>query len=467
MVDFQLLGQAVAAMVLTTSIVQNLLYLALLILAFVSLTRRPFKAKARALWDDTVNQAPSLSIIVPAYNEAATITETIRSLMALEYPRFEVIIVNDGSTDDTLGSLREAFELQCEARPRNGELHQVQDHYLSARYENLLVIDKANGGKANALNTALSFAKGDLICAVDADSILESDSLLRAVQPFVDHPDRCVAVGGTVRVANGCKLRLGRVREVSLPKSWLALLQTIEYLRAFTMARLAWGQIGALTIVSGAFGLLRRDVMIASGGYDQDTVGEDLEIIVRMHRLMREKGEPYLIDFVPEPVCWTQVPEDISSLARQRTRWQRGALECFDRHKDMMGQQRYGAVGSLGLGSIFLLDIVTPIVELLGYFLLPIFWIKGIIGWEFFLAYLSMTFAFGVFISVGSLIIEELQLRRFPNARDIAKLTLVAILENFGYRQLNNFWRIQGMWAYWRGDKTWGDLKRRRFMEAT
>ena len=467
MIDFLILAQAIAVMVLTASIAQNFLYFALLILAFVSLTRRPIKAKARTLWGDTVNQAPSLSIIVPAYNEATTIVESIRSLMALEYPRFEVIIVNDGSTDNTLGMLNEAFELKQKASYHLGSPHQDQSHYFSARYRNLLVIDKANGGKADSLNTALSFAKGDLICAVDADSILESDSLLRAVQPFIDHPDRCVAVGGTVRVANGCKLRLGRVREVSLPKSWLALLQTIEYLRAFTMARLAWGQIGALTIVSGAFGLLRRDVAIASGGYDEDTVGEDLEIIVRMHRHMREKGEPYLIDFVPEPVCWTQVPEDLASLSRQRTRWQRGALECFDRHSDMMGRRRYGAVGYLGLGSIFLLDIVTPIVELLGYLLLPIFWINGIIGWEFFVAYLSMTFAFGVFISVGSLIIEELQLKRFPNAGDIAKLTLVAILENFGYRQLNNFWRIQGMWAYWRRDKTWGRLKRRRFIEAT
>ncbi len=465
---FDILAYTIAILVIVVSMTQNLLYVVLLLIAVGVMSGRPQVRQSRALWNGVVDAAPPVSIIVPAYNEAATIADSLRSLLALEYPDFRVVVVNDGSSDRTLEVLIDAFALEPTAIDRVSPLAHapLRGLYRSPRHANLVVLDKANSGKADALNAGLGQVTTELFCAVDADSLLEADGLLRVVQPFIEDPERVVAVGGTVRVANGCGVRAGRVRSVALPKKLLPMLQTIEYLRAFMMARLAWGRLGCLMIVSGAFGLFRRDVVIELGGYSTKTVGEDLELVIRLHRHARDTGRDYRIDFVPEPVCWTQVPESLGVLARQRQRWQRGALESFFTHKDMLVKRRYGRVGRLGLGHILLLDVVTPIIEVIGYILLPFFWLAGTINTEFFLAYLALTFAFGVFISVASLILEEFERRRVPRAVDLVRLTIAAVIENFGYRQLANLWRIQGHWQYWRGAAHWGKQTRKEFASA-
>jgi cellulose synthase/poly-beta-1,6-N-acetylglucosamine synthase-like glycosyltransferase len=317
------------------------------------------------------------------------------------------------------------------------------------------------------LNCAINFARADIICVIDADSILERDALLRAVEPFIDDPERTVAVGATIRVVNGCTVQHGHVIDVRLPRRMLALFQTIEYLRSFLMARLAWSQIGALTIVSGAFGLFRRQVVIDAGGYSTQTVGEDLELVIRLHRLMRDRGEAYRITFIPEPVCWTEVPETLRNLGRQRTRWQRGALETFFMHADMMVKPRlYGRIGSLSFLHMLLIDVVSPIAEVIGYVFVPMFWATGLLSVDYLLAFLSLTFAFGIAISAGALILEELELRRFPKIADLLRLVVAAVLENFGYRQLNNVWRVRGTLQFLRGKRAWGHLSRKGFMRA-
>ncbi len=463
-----LVAQTVAILVIAVSMAQNLLYLVLLGTAIAVMAARPRVHQSRALWNGAVDAAPPVSILVPAYNEAATIVDSLRSLLALEYPDFRVVVINDGSTDTTLEVLIDAFALAPEPIDRVSPLahRPLRGRYRSPRHANLVVLDKANSGKADALNAGLGQVTTELFCAVDADSLLEADGLLRVVQPFLEAPERVVAVGGTVRVANGCGVRAGRIRTVSLPRKLLPMLQTVEYLRAFMMARLAWGRIGCLMIVSGAFGLFRRDLVVELGGYSTKTVGEDLELVIRLHRHLRDRNDDYRIEFVPEPVCWTQVPESLAVLARQRQRWQRGALESFFTHQDMLVRPRYGRVGRLGLGHILLLDVVTPIIEVIGYLLLPFFWLAGTINTEFFLAYLALTFAFGVFISVASLVLEEFERRRVPKAVDLVRLTIAAIIENFGYRQLANLWRIQGHWHYWRGAAHWGKQSRTGFATA-
>jgi cellulose synthase/poly-beta-1,6-N-acetylglucosamine synthase-like glycosyltransferase len=293
--------------------------------------------------------------------------------------------------------------------------------------------------------------------------VLEPDALIRAVQPFVEDPQQVVAAGGTVRIANGCLIRDGRVAKVGVPRNFWARLQTIEYLRAFLLARLAWSRIGALTIVSGAFGLFRRSVLIELGGYAHNTVGEDIELVVRLHRHFRERGRPYRIAFVPEPVCWTEAPETLRALSRQRSRWQRGALETFFKHKVMLVNPRYGRAGALGLGQILLFDVIGPIAELLGYVLLPLMWLLGILSIDYLFAFLAVTFALGVTVSVGALAVEEMELRRFPKAKDLLDLGLAALIENFGYRQLNSLWRLQGLWQWLRGVRAWGEMSRRGF----
>ena len=460
--------ELIALFVIATGLLQNGIYLIQLGLAAAALIETPPAASGGLLWRRYSDAAPPIALLAPAYNEAMTIAESVRSLLSLHYPSFEVIVVNDGSRDETLQVLIDMFEL----RPIQRHYELAIDHapirgvYGARHQPRLIVVDKENGGKADTLNAGINVSRAPIFCSMDADSLLEPDALLRAVRPFVEDPERTVAVGGTVRIANGCTISHGRVVEVRPPRNLLALLQTVEYLRAFLMARLAWSRINALTIISGAFGLFRRARVIEAGGYTHGTVGEDMELVVKLHRLMRDKGLPYRIAFVPEPVCWTEAPEDLRVLGRQRARWHRGALETFERHSDVLIKPRYGRLAVVGFGYILLVDVLGPIVELLGYLLIPMFWAAGVLSTEYLLAFLAVSFAFGVVISVGALALEESELRRFPRARDLVLLTAVAVLENFGYRQLNNLWRLRGVWQYLRRSQSWGTMTRKGFAPA-
>lgn len=454
--------QVVLIVTLATGLLQNALYCLQLVMALWELSRNRPERRQGLLWRRYADLSPPISLLVPAFNEEKSIVDSLRSMLSLNYPNFEIVAINDGSKDGTLQAMIEGFGLAPVHRPYEEAVKHktIRGLYGSPSFPKLLVIDKENGGKSDALNAGINLSRASILCAIDADSILESDALLRAARPFVDDPTRTVAVGGTIRIANGCRIEGGRVTSVGLPTSALGLFQTIEYLRAFLMARLAWSRMKALTIVSGAFGLFRRQVVVAVGGYSHGTVGEDLELIIKIHRYMREKGDDYAVTFIPEPVCWTEAPESWRVLGRQRSRWQRGALETFFRHTDMLFRPRYGRIGTIGMGHILLVDVIGPPIEVMGYILVPLLWALGYLSIEFMLAYLALTFVFGIFVSVGSLILEEIELKRFPRASDLVILTLVAIAENFGYRQISNFWRIQGLWQYLRGAQGWGTMTR-------
>lgn len=451
--------------IIAVGVTQNALYLIQLLVAARALSSDPPVRRAALLWRRYGDLAPPITLISPAFNEAVTVVQSVRSLLSLRYPAYEVVVVNDGSTDSTLQTLIDGFGLQPVARAHDLALAHapIRGLYGSPSLPRLIVVDKENGGKADALNAGINISRAPVICSMDADSLLEPDALLRAVRPFVEDPDRVVAVGGTIRLANGCTVANGRVAEVRLPRNGLALLQTVEYLRAFLMARLAWSRIGALTIVSGAFGLFRRSAVVEAGGYTRGTVGEDMELVVKLHRLMRRKKRDYRIAFVPEPVCWTEAPETLRVLGRQRSRWQRGSLETFFAHAGMLFNPRYGRVGFLGFPHILLVDVLGPLVEVLGYLLVPLLWALGVLSVEYLLAFLAITFTFGITISVCSLALDEIQLQRFPKARDLAMLTLAAVVENFGYRQLNNLWRIRGWWQYLKRSESWGVMTRKGF----
>ena len=471
-VDPQIIRDHVAVIARDTSFVilgimvlQNLLHAIQLFLAYRVLRGWRLLPSAVRAWQELSDTTIPITLLVPAYNEEATVVENVRSMLALHYPRFEIIVINDGSADSTLQTLIEAFELQPTLRVNEEEIpHQpLRGLYGSPNYPNLLVVDKENGGKADALNAGINLSRFPLFCAVDADSILEADALLRAVQPFSEDPKRVIAVGGTIRIANGCTVHAGRVTEVSIPDRFLPLFQVVEYLRAFLMARLALSEIRALMLISGAFGIFKREAVVAAGGYSHGTVGEDMEIIVKLHRFMREQGREYDIRFVPDPVCWTEAPDTLHILAHQRKRWQRGALETFFKHIRMLFNPRYGVAGLLGFPLVLLADVIGPLVEVLGYFLIPTLWYLDLLSGEFFAAYLALTFMFGIALSVGALMLEEMELKRFPKARHLAVLAGAAILENFGYRQLNNFWRVIGYWQFLRGAKGWGKMTRSGF----
>ncbi len=459
------LASGVAWLVIIAGLLQILFYTVQLFYAGIALTLRPPVARASLLWRRYAEEAPSIAVLAPAYNEEVTIVESVNSLLALHYPKFEVIVINDGSKDDTLDRLIGHYGLEPVERfyEQAVEHQAIRGLYGAERLPRLLVVDKENGGKSDALNAGINLARSEIFCSIDADSLLEPDALLRVVRPFIEEPEEMVAVGGTIRIANGSQIAAGRIVEVRLPRNFLALVQILEYLRAFLMARLGLGRMQALTVISGAFGLFRRELALEVGGYSHRTVGEDMELVIKLHRYMRDQGKPYRIEFIPEPVCWTEAPEDLTVLGRQRARWQRGALETFFKHKDMLFNPRYGRIGFVGFGQILLVDLIGPLVEVIGYILVPGLFLLGLLSWDYLMAFVAVTFTFGIFLSVATLILEEVELRRLPRARDLAILTLVAVAENFGYRQISNFWRVRGFWQFLRKEQGWGQMTRRGF----
>lgn len=444
-------------------VIRNLVSVVQLVVAgWVFATRPRPTARLIDLWSKSEDLAPPISVIAPAYNEELSITQSVRALLALEYPNHEVIVVNDGSKDATLKRLTEDFHLVAYDRPQVAELQvtRITGVYRSRTHPNLIVIDKENGRKADAVNAGLGFAQTPLVCVIDADSIIETDGLLRAVEPYMFDDGTLVAVGGAIRIVNGCEVRGGSLRKVGIPKEWLARFQVVEYLRAFLTARVANAEYNALLLISGAFGLFRRSTLVDIGGYRHDTVGEDLELVVRIHRHCRENDIPYSIDFVPEIVCWTEAPISLAGLRNQRARWQQGALETLGTHRRMLFNPRYGRIGLLMMPQIVIEDIIGPPAELIGYLVIPAAWALGILSPELALAFVTLTFVFGTALSFGTLALEESQLRRTPTALDLVRIAMAAIIENFGYRQANLVFRLVGIKRHLRKETGWSAVPR-------
>jgi cellulose synthase/poly-beta-1,6-N-acetylglucosamine synthase-like glycosyltransferase len=402
-----------------------------------------------------------VSILVPAYNEGPVIVSTVRSLVSSQFGELEVVVVNDGSTDDTLASLIEAFDLVLVDRvPRaNVPCEPISAVYVSATDNRIVVLDKANGGKADALNAGIRYARYPLFCAIDADTMLDPGALARLVWEFQARPET-VAVGGIVRVVNGSDVdRDGRLVRVKTPRGMLVNLQIVEYLRAFLGGRIGWSRLGMLLIISGAFGLFRRDVVVEAGGYDTTTVGEDAELVLRLHRHQKDRKRKCRITFFPDPICWTEAPSDMRSFVRQRDRWQRGLIEMMVRHKGMVGRRRYGGVGLVAIPYFIFFEVIGPVLEVLGYAACVTALIIGAIQVEFALAFLGFAVFFGLLISFTVLLMEERAFRRYPGWRDLRRMIAAVFVENLGYRQLNALIRVRAWWTLWRA-KGWGEMTR-------
>lgn len=404
-----------------------------------------------------------VSVIVPAYNESASIITSTRAMLQLEYPDYEVIVVNDGSTDDTLQKLRDEFALQPfpEAYRQRVPCDRIRQVYRSARFPTLRVIDKDNGGsKADAMNAGINACRYPIFCAVDADSVLQPDSLRRAIRPFLEDPDT-IATGGTVRIANGCFVSGGFIERVRLPGRFLALIQVVEYLRAFLYGRMGWNGMNAVLIISGAFGLFDKEAVVRVGGYNVDAVGEDMELILRLHAHFGTTGKRYRITFVPDPICWTDAPEDLGTLGKQRVRWQHGLGQSLAWHRNLLFRRGSGAAGWLAFPFFGVFELFGPLIELAGYVFMLAAAIGGWIPWETAVTFFGLAIGLGVLLSTSALVLEEMSFRVYPRMRDLLILYAVAILENFGYRQLTLVWRLRGFiqWALGKAPE-WGEMKR-------
>jgi cellulose synthase/poly-beta-1,6-N-acetylglucosamine synthase-like glycosyltransferase len=404
-----------------------------------------------------------ISLVVPAHNEELSIVESVKSLLATRYATFEVLVVNDGSGDSTLERLIEAFDLRPVERVPRSEIASaaVRSVYASPVEPRLIVVDKENGGgKADALNAGLRYARFPLFCAIDADTILDQDALSRLVYPFQADAST-IACGGIVRIVNGSRVANGAVVDVRAPRSMLVNLQILEYLRAFLCGRTGWSRMKMLLIISGAFGLFDREVVIAAGGYSLATITEDAELVVRLHRHCLEEGRPYKMAFLADPVCWTEAPRELAGLTRQRDRWQRGLVQTLVMHRGMIGRRRYGRIGLVAMPYLLVFEVLGPFVELLALaWLLTAFVVLQSTTVPFELVVGSI--AYGLVLSLGAVVIEERAFRRYHRWRDLARIVLAAVIENFGYRQWQMLLRVRGVLRF-RMDVGWGTIPRTGF----
>jgi cellulose synthase/poly-beta-1,6-N-acetylglucosamine synthase-like glycosyltransferase len=425
--------------------------------------QRRRRRRARALVHH-LSDPPGISLVVAAYNEEMTIVESLRALLALDYPKREIIVVNDGSADGTLALLQKTFRLV--QAPLGYVEHiptaVVRGVYRSLDEPDLVVIDKENGGgKADASNAGINAASMPGVMVVDADTILEPDALSRAVLPFLEDPST-IAVGAAVGIVNGSRVEAGRVIETRMPRSWLARFQIVEYLRAFLLFRLAMAPANAVPLLSGAFGLVRRDALLEVGGYDRTSIGEDMDLTMRLHRLFRERRQPYRIAYEPDPLCWTQAPEDCRSLRSQRTRWRRGFLQVLASNVRMFGNPRYGTVGLLALPYLAFFDGLGPLLEFAGLVVSTTAVLTGALNWHSYRVLLAASVLLSAASSFFAVLLNDLAFRRYHRAQDLALLFLATFVENVGYRQLNAWWGCVGTWQMWSGGGgAWGSIKRK------
>ena len=403
-----------------------------------------------------------ISLLIPAYNEQENIVSNIKSLMKIDYPEFEIVVVNDGSTDKTHDLIIEAFQLyRVESAVKTSiPTKEIRGIYCNIDYPNLIYVDKENGGKSDALNAGINVSSYPLFACLDADSRIEPDALLKLSTEFLKNTDTVVA-GGLVRIANGFKIKDGISSEFSMPSKMVERFQIVEYYRSFLSGRVSWGATNSMLIVSGAFGVFKKQAVIEAGGYKTNTIGEDMEIVVRIHKNMMAKKKKYKIIFCEDAVCWTQGPLSLNDIRSQRRRWQIGLFDTLLSHKSMLLNPRYGTVGLLAIPYHWIFELFGAVVEVLGYFIIPFSLVMGELNMFFFIIYFLLAVLLGVILSIGSLILEQYTRKSIVSAKQCLSLSLYAILENFGYRQIISLFRVEGMLKYRKLRKTWGKIKRK------
>ncbi len=416
----------------------------------------------------SLENAPRVSLIAPAYNEGKTIEENVRSLLAINYNNFDVIVVNDGSKDNSIPVLIKAFNLVEKPLHYNERIptKKVKTVYKSTNpsFSRLIVVDKENGGKADALNTGMNISQNPYLVCIDVDCIMDKDVLLKLAKPYLEESNKkTIATGGVIRIANSCIIKSGKLIKVKAPDNLLARSQVIEYLRAFILGRMAWNKLDGLLIISGAFGMFDREIAIQAGGYYTNTVGEDMELIVRMRRYMIDRKKDYHVQYIPDPLCWTEAPESYKILGKQRSRWMRGTMETLWTHRKMMFNPKYKILGMLSYPYWLFFEYYAPIIETIGIIITFILVIFGIISWKFFFLFILLVYLYAVMFSMMALYAEEATFKRYESLKDLRKLTFIALLEPIIFHPFTVFSALKGNWEKIIGKKSWGEMTRTGF----
>ncbi|SDZ63713.1 Glycosyltransferase, catalytic subunit of cellulose synthase and poly-beta-1,6-N-acetylglucosamine synthase [Evansella caseinilytica] len=443
-----------------------LVYTGMLLLSIVQLKKEQ-RLNKQEVYDDylELTYTKPVSILVPAYNEEAGIIETVRSLLSLKYPQTEIVVINDGSKDQTLNVMIEHFQMVKIGKVvrKQIETEPIKAVYQSTIFPHLLLVDKSNGGKADALNAGLNISKYPYFCSIDGDSILETDALLKVMKPIVTSGDEreVIASGGNVRIANGSDIQMGSVLSIRLAKNPLVVMQVIEYLRAFLMGRIGLSRYNMVLIISGAFSVFAKKWVIEAGGYSTNTVGEDMELVVRLHRLVKDRKLKKRVTFVADPVCWTEAPESLTYLQRQRSRWHRGLLESLWLHRGMTFNPKYGTVGTVAFPYFWMIELFGPVIEFMGYLYIVFALFFGGIYLEFAIALFLLFVLYGSVFSMTAVVLEGWSLKRYPKISDVVRLMIFSLFEAVWYRPLTVLWRCGAIIQTLFRSQAWGEMTRK------
>ncbi len=441
-----------------------LFYFFTMVYAYKSLSRQRMLASDQI--DDELNMnlfTKPVSILVPAYNEEVGIVNSIYSLINIKYPEAEIIVIDDGSKDRTSDVVIEYFNMiPVEAKPANTlETKPVHAVYRSLKHSNLILIKKDNGGKSDALNSGINYSRYPYFCSIDGDSILDENSLLKVMKPIIASDGNVIAAGGNVRIANGNEVDYGKMIERELFRRPLVAYQIIEYLRAFMLGRIFLTRFNIVLIISGAFSVFRKDIVIKMGGYSTDIIGEDMELVLKMHKWIKQHGKDERIEFVPEPVCWTEAPTTVSVLRKQRRRWSQGLIESLNRHKYMTLNPKYKRIGMFAFPYFWLYEALGAVVEFAGYMYVIFALFSSTLNYQIAIALFICIILYGAVFSIFSLLLEAWSMRSFIKPRVMLYLIFLAVVEGFVYRPMTILFRLEGMIRFLTKNQEWGDMQRK------
>lgn len=414
--------------------------------------------------------APGITILAPAFNEGLTIISNVRSLLTLNYPRYEIVLINDGSTDNTMEQLIAEFKLVVVDFAYTTKImsQPIRKIYKSTdpAYSSLLVIDKVNGkSKADAVNAGINVAAFDYFVCTDVDCILHKDTLLELIVPVMqERKKRVIATGATLRIANSSEFDEGVMTRMRPPAQLLPRFQEVEYIRSFVLGKMGWSYINCVPNVSGGLGLFDKEIAIRSGGYDHSSFGEDMELLTRMCRYAHENSIDYAVRYIPRTLCWTEAPATLKIFSRQRTRWARGLAQLITSHFNMFMNPNYGKMGLIVFPFNFFFELLAPIIEASGIIVYIILALTGNINWPYALLLLLFVYTYAVMITTISILWDQLSFRYYKTWKEVAYLCLTPFLEFLLYHPLIVFFSLRGYYYFLTGKKsTWGNMQRQGF----